>query len=440
MARRKPLPADLPVRIDRLDEDGLGVARVHSGDVERDVRLRNALPGETLQARILKRRRGQWLGNAQPPEALAHADRRAAACPVFPRCGGCALQHMPAHLQLQRKASALGDLLNAHGVQAQRWRAPITGPQYGYRRKARLGVRVVGDQVFLGFREAFASRVVDMTSCPALDARLSALIAPLRDVLAGLSVRRAVPQIEVAAGDEATALVLRHLEPLSEGDVARLAAFAGQYGVALYTQAGGYDTVTPLPGRQANLLSYALPEFGLNLQFSPVEFTQVNAVINRALVRHGTAPLRRCRLVADLFCGIGNFSLALARMGIEVVGLEASESAIARAQANARRNAVASRAGFEVRDLYGDGAVDLRLPADADGLLLDPPRSGAGPHLGRWLTPHMSVVSYVSCNPRTFAQDARLLQDAGFALTEVGVFDMFPQTAHVETLGVFHRR
>ncbi len=440
MARRKPLPADLPVQVERLDDEGLGIGRVQTGEVVREVRLRNALPGEAVQARILKRRRGTWFGNAQPAEAAMHVDRRATACAVFPRCGGCALQHMPAHLQLERKTAALADLLAEHGVRAARWRAPITGPQFGYRRKARLGVRVVGDQVFLGFREAFASRVVDMTSCPALDVRLSALIAPLRAVVAALSVRRAVPQIEVAAGDEAVALVLRHLEPLTQEDVVRLAALARQHGVAVYTQAGGYDTVTPLPGHPAHLLSYALPEFGLNVQFSPVEFTQVNAAINRSLVRHGTAPLRSCGLVADLFCGIGNFSLALARTGVEVCGLEASASAILRAEANARRNGMAGRARFEVSDLYGDGAVDLRLPQNTDGLLLDPPRSGAGPHLGRWLTPQIGVVSYVSCNPRTFAQDARLLQDAGFALTEVGVFDMFPQTAHVETLGVFHRR
>jgi 23S rRNA (uracil1939-C5)-methyltransferase len=440
MARRKPLPADLPVQIERLDTEGLGTGRIETGDVVREVRLRNALPGETVQARILKRRRGNWFGNAQAPEASANGDRRPAVCAVFPRCGGCALQHIPEHLQLERKAAALGERLSEQGVQVGRWRAPITGPQFGYRRKARLGVRVVGDQVFLGFREAFASRVVDMTRCPVLDARLSALIAPLRGVVAALSVRRAVPQIEVAAGDEDTAVVLRHLEPLTGEDVSQLGVFARRYRVAVYTQAGGYDTVLPLPGQAPRLLSYTLPEFGLNLQFSPVEFTQVNASINRALVRHGAAPLRGCARVADLFCGIGNFSLALARLGLDVFGLEASASAIARAQGNAERNGVASRVRFAVRDLYGDGAADLRLPAEAEGLLLDPPRSGAGPHLGRWLTSRLRVVSYVSCNPRTFAQDARLLQDAGFALTEVGVFDMFPQTAHVETLGVFHRR
>ena len=436
MARRKPLPQALPVAIESLDEELRGVAHTTVGEVTREVRLRNALPGETVVGRVLKRRRGLWLGNAQDPEVGAAA-RREAACEVFPRCGGCALQHLSGQDQLNHKENELRAALSGHAVQPRRWLPPGKGPQFGYRRKARVGVRVVGDQVFVGFREAFASRVVDMHACPALDPRLSALIGPLRAVVARLSVCRAVPQIELAAGDARVAVVLRHLEPLQAEDVEHLASFAASRNVDLYTQAGGYDTVQPLPGRPAALLSYSLPDFGLSLQFAAAEFTQVNPHINQMLVRQAVDALCGYQVVADLFCGIGNFSLALARRGASVHGFEASASSIARARDNAARNSVVGE--FEVYDLYGEAAGELPLPQGTEALLLDPPRSGAGPHLQRWLAPTVQAVAYVSCNPVTFAADAQVLQDAGFVLEYAGVFDMFPQTLHVETLGVFRR-
>ncbi len=438
MARRKPLPAALEVTVEDLDADLCGMGEVQQGETTRQVRLRNALPGEQVVARMLKRRRGIWYGNAAVPEASA-PQRREAACEVFPRCGGCALQHMSGEVQLSHKERQLAAFLEAEAVVPAAWRPAITGPQFGYRRKARLGVRMVGEQVFVGFRESFASRVVDMQSCPALDPRLSALIVPLRDMLVLLSVSRVVPQIEVAAGDLRVAVVIRHLQPLTADDEQILLAFAGRTGADVYTQSGGYETVQPLPGKEAHLLSYGLPEFGLDLEFSAVEFTQVNMHINRALVRHASSGLKGCRRVADLFCGLGNFSSVLARRGARVWGIEASEAAIARADANARRNGIQNRVTFAVGDLYGEEAAELPVPDDLDGLLLDPPRSGAGPHLASWLKPSIRKIAYVSCNPATFATDARVLQDAGFSLAEVGVFDMFPQTTHVETLGVFVR-
>ncbi len=438
MARRKPLPDALPVIVSHLDADHYGTAEVQQGEVVRNVHLRNALPGEQVTARILKRRRGRWYGNAVTVEQAAE-HRRDAVCAVFPRCGGCALQHVQAQTQLSEKEAVLASALQEEQVAAQRWRGAITGPQYGYRRKARLGVRAVSEQVFVGFREAFASRVVDMHGCPTLDARLSAMIEPLRDTIALLSVARSIPQIEVAAGDQDTAIAIRHLEPLTTADIGLLEQLAAMLRADVYTQSGGYETVQPLPGRPARLLSYGLPEFGLNIQFSAVEFTQVNAEINQRLVRHAIAGLEGCERVADLFCGIGNFALALARRGKRVWGLEASPLAIQRAAANANRNGVAGDSTFAVADLYTEASAVLPLPQDVDGMLLDPPRSGAGPHLAAWLQPSLRRVSYVSCNPLSFAADARVLQDAGFVLEEVGVFDMFPQTTHVETLGVFRR-
>jgi 23S rRNA (uracil1939-C5)-methyltransferase len=432
MARRGPREVEFDVA--GLGDDGLGFGVVDG----REVRARNALPGEHVEARVLKRRRGVWFGEADTPESAAAA-RVTAPCANFPRCGGCALQHLDYAEQLAHKGAILAALLRAENVAPVRWRQPVSGPRFHYRYKARLGVRVVGEQLLVGFREGFSNRVARMTDCLTLARPFSAMLPDLRDTIASLREPDRVPQVEVAGGDRDFAIIVRHLGDLDAGDRMALSGFGARQGIRVFLQSGGYDTVTPLVRDAPGYLSYAIPELGLCLEFLPTDFTQVNPVMNRLLVQRALLALapRPEERVTDLFCGIGNFTLALARLGVGVTGLESAEGAVARARRNAARNGLSGRAEFAVADLY-----DARCPElpDSDCLLLDPPRSGAGPNLERWAeSPGLRRIAYVSCNPRTFAADAARLATVGFTLQEVGIFDMFPHTAHVETLGLFVR-
>lgn len=427
------MPEDFELRIDDLIADGLGRGRIESGEV----RLKGALPGERVSAVIRKRSRGLLLGDAKAVhEASEH--RIAPACPVAHRCGGCVFQHVSPAAELEWKSLQLTNALHRAGVPVETVRAPVRSPLFGYRRKARLGVRRVNELVLTGFREAFSGRVVDMHACPVLDPRLSALIDPLREIIGASSIPAAIPQVEVAAGDDATALVLRHLEALTTDDEAAFATLLQRGASAVWLQSGGPDSLRHLAGSR-DLLSYANPDFGLLYRFGPLEFVQVNPHINRALVRAAVSALHGHEKVLDLFCGLGNFSLALARMGHVVRGFESGAMAVGRAADNAQLNGLAMQASFADLDLYGPDAADLVEREDAKALLLDPPRSGAGPNLARWLQTKIQRVVYVSCNPVTFASDAAVLRDAGFVLLEAGIHDMFPQTSHVETFGVFAR-
>jgi 23S rRNA (uracil1939-C5)-methyltransferase len=279
-----------------------------------------------------------------------------------------------------------------------------------------------------------------MTACLTLTEPLSDLLVPLKQLISQLSAPDRIPQVEVAAGDEDAAVILRHLDPLTEEDRQAIAGFSSMYRVRAYTQSGGYDTVAPASDRAAaRYLGYQNPDFGLHFLFAPMDFTQVNLVMNRKLVQAAILGLGAPEgaEVLDLFCGIGNFSLPIAAAGLRVQGLEASASAIERAQMNARLNGLSERCEFAVQDLYDADCLNL---GQADYLLLDPPRSGAGPNLPAWLESTGAIrVVYVSCSPRSFAQDARVLLSAGFRLEQVGIYDMFPNTAHVETLGIFQR-
>lgn len=426
---------DVEIGVVDLDEQGLGVGPFES----RLVRARNALPGETVSVRVLKRRGGVWWGEAETPRVRA-AERRAAPCPNYPRCGGCALQHLSGRAQLAHKRAVLERALAAQGVTPLRLRAPVTGPRLHYRYKARLGVRRVGGELLAGFREGFSNRVVRMTDCKTLAVPFAAMLPALRETLAGLSVSDRVPQVELAGGDRDFAVVIRHLSELDTHDRQRLEAFERTTAMRVFLQPGGYDTVTPLDPAGDAYLSYGNPEFGLCFRFRPTDFTQVNPFVNRLLVRDAllalAAPAEAC--VLDLFCGIGNFSLALARRGARVFGFESDEGAVARARWNAVLSGVAGRAEFAAADLYDAACPEL---PEADCLLLDPPRSGAGSNLERWAgRARLTRIAYVSCNPQTFAGDAARLGALGFDLQEAGVYDMFPHTSHIETLGLFVRR
>ncbi|MGD8415671.1 MAG: 23S rRNA (uracil(1939)-C(5))-methyltransferase RlmD [Pseudomonadales bacterium] len=417
--------------VEALDRDGHGMAQTHS----RTLRIRNALPGEAIVARMLGRRGGEWRGEAVTIAGTS-PERVSPACPYFPRCGGCAMQHVSYEAQLKLKKETLLDALAAHRVSVERVMPVTTGPRFHYRSRARLGVRRVGSRVLVGFREGFSSRVARMSACAILSEPLARLPGALGDLIGGLSRPERVPQVEVAAGDDAAAMILRHLEPLTAADTERLASFARMHRLRCYTQSGGYDTVRDVAGAPP-YLGYANVDYGLHFLFRPTDFTQVNLAMNRKLVRAALAGLAAPpgSRVLDLFCGIGNFSLPLAASGLRVRGFEASAEAVDRARLNAARNGLGDRCEFAVEDLYDADCLNL---GQAEYVLLDPPRSGAGGNLAVWLRRSGARrVAYVSCSPASFAADAAVLNQAGFVLEQVGVFDMFPHTAHVETLGIF---
>jgi len=438
MAMREP--RRIEVAVSALADEGLGMAAaVESGAGARTVLIRNALPGERVTAVVRKRRRGVWYAEAldgSPPAA----DRVTPPCPAYPRCGGCVLQHLDYAAQLAHKQALVERLVAAQGVVPVRVRPPVSGPRFHYRYKARLGARVVDGELLLGFREGFSNRIARMADCLTLARPLAQALPELAEVLGRSSVASQIPQVELAAGDSGAAFVIRHLAPLASADVQALAGFAATPGRTVLLQSAGYGSVRPLDGPlRPAYLSYANPDFGLLFEFLPTDFTQVNPAVNRELVRAAVLALdvRPGDRALDLFCGIGNFSLALARAGAQVYGLESGAGAVERAWHNAALNGLGARAEFAVQDLYdspGPALPDARL------LLLDPPRSGAGPNLQQWIAGvGLERIAYVSCNPETFATDAAVLQQSGFRLAELGVFDMFPHTAHIETLGLFVR-
>ena len=429
---------DVDVTITDINPEGLGQSQVN----ERPLLVRNALPGEQVSARILKKRKGVRFADGYL-QGSPNPERIVSACTAFPRCGGCNLHHLSYPAQLSLKQSQLERALVEHQVQPRQWRAPVSAQKSGYRTKARLGVRQLGDQVLVGFRESFSNRVARLHECLTLTPRLSSLLLPLRQMIAQLSQPNQIPQIELAQGDDGVSVIVRHLYELTAADMDQLAVFQRATRTDVVLQSAGYDTLRGLAHGQEKPAprTYQLPRHGLTMHFQPHQFTQVNMAVNQLLIDAVCAYLTpRPKRLVDLFCGIGNFSLPLARKGVQVLGVEAVESAVEQARLNAQFNGVPC--AFDVADLYSaDISAELiEAVAGADALLLDPPRSGAGPQLARWLEVfHGGHIVYVSCNPKSFAEDAAALQNAGFVLQEVGVFDMFPYTAHIETLGYFVR-
>ncbi|MCR9277473.1 MAG: 23S rRNA (uracil(1939)-C(5))-methyltransferase RlmD [Pseudomonadaceae bacterium] len=456
MARYK-FPQHFSVLAGELGRDGLATAEFEG----RPVQIKNGLPGEQVEVRTVGVKRRKALVEAQAWQP-ANPERVEPACKHFPRCGGCTLAHVDPVAQLASKRGWMLAELAAAGVEPARVRDDVAGPLMGYRTKARLGVRKIGEQVLVGFRESFSSRVARLDACMVLSEPFSGLLPALSELIGSLTISADVPQLELAAGDPVhgnAAIIVRHLAPLAISDIERLQAFEQRYAIRLWLQAKGPDTVVPLTDardltstssfRSDGQLLLGNPDFGLNLLFHPSAFTQVNLAINRSLVREAliSLKLRAGVQVSDLFCGIGNFTLPIARSGARVFGVEASAPAIAQARKNAAANSVDCE--FAVADLYSDavhrgsehaGEEQLRRIRASERLLLDPPRSGAGPNLAGWLGPNLSTLVYVSCNPVSLAEDAAVLNSNGFDLASVGVFDMFPHTTHVETLAVFNAR
>jgi 23S rRNA (uracil1939-C5)-methyltransferase len=427
-------------------EQGTVAALTHDGEgIVKDGKaafVGGALPGELIRFRRVRRHRGH--DEAQLLEVItASPDRVTARCAHFGICGGCSLQHLSADRQIEIKEQELRDALERVAkVSPQAWLPPLRGPQWGYRRRARLGARFVTKKgrVVVGFRERLAPYIAALERCEVMAEPIGALIGPLSILLTGLASREFIPQIEVAIAENVTALILRVLRPLSEGDIAALREFGRQHGLRLYLQSGGPATVAPLEaGPEPEALRYSLPEFGVTYDFAPTDFVQINADINAAMVSQVIALLQldgQSR-VLDLFCGLGNFTLPLARRAAAVLGIEGDAALVERARHNALMNGL-TNAQFLAADLTQPLPVTAPyLSGGFSHVVLDPPRAGALEVMPTIAHLAPRKVAYISCHPGSLARDiAVLVHEFGFVLRAAGVLDMFPHTAHVESLAI----
>ena len=454
-----PLPEGW-LRVESLDIDAQGIAHRADGKV---VFIEGALPFELVSTSV-HRKKNNWEAGVVTAIHAESSQRVKPGCPHFGlhtgACGGCKMQHLHMGAQVAVKQRVLEDALWHLGkVKAETMLRPIEGPAWGYRYRARLSVRNVHKKgvVLVGFHERKSRYVADSAVCPVLVPHVGAMLPALRALIGAMDACDTCPQIELACGDSVTALVLRHLEPLTDGDLARLRSFALEQGVQWWLQSKGPETVKLLDvgGPQ---LSYALPDFGITMPFKPTDFTQVNPHINRVLVGRALRLLdvQKHERVIDWFCGLGNFTLPLATKAREVLGIEGSEALVARSRENLElnsRHAVMDRSlcatQFVARNLFDMTPELLMQDGVADKWLIDPPREGAfalakamadlhqNPELRASWTPPKRIV-YVSCNPATLARDAGLLvHEAGYRCTAAGMINMFPHTAHVESMAVF---
>ncbi|GAA6143590.1 23S rRNA (uracil(1939)-C(5))-methyltransferase RlmD [Hydrogenophaga sp. 5NK40-0174] len=445
--------------IESLDIDAKGIAHRPDGKV---VFVEGGLPGEWVSTEVTRRKK-QWEGASTTAVHNQSSQRVEPGCPNFGlhagACGGCKMQHLHEAAQVAVKQRALEtNLWHLGKVMPETIQRPIQGPTWGYRYRGRLSVRFVHKkgEVLVGFHERKSRYVADMRVCRVLPPHVSAMLEPLRELVFGMDARETCPQLELACGDKVTALVLRHLEPLSADDLTRLRHFGQQHGVQWWLQPKGPDTVHLLD-EGGDQLAYALPEFGIHMPFKPTDFTQVNPYINRVMVGRALRLLdaRQNERVIDWFCGLGNFTLPIATQAGEVLGIEGSEALVARSRENyalnnAGRAQPLAQTGFVARNLFEMTPQMLVADGVADKWLVDPPREGAfalskaladlhqDPSLRTdgWQPPRRIV--YVSCNPATLARDAGLLvHQAGYVCRSAGVINMFPHTAHVESMAVF---
>ena len=442
--------------IESLDMEARGVGHLanEDGSPGKVIFVDGALPGERVRFKSY-RRKAKWEA-ADMTELLRESPLRAKPrCLYFGICGGCAMQHLNVPAQVAIKQRVLEDALHHLGkVDAEMILRPIHGPDWGYRYRARLSVRHVAKKggVLIGFHERRSSFIADMKSCEILPPAVSRMLVPLRSLIAALSIRDRLPQIELAVGEregkQVIAMVLRVIEPPSEEDKAQLIAFANQWSVHFWLQSKGPDTALPFYPVDSSL-AYTLPEFGIGMPFRPTDFTQVNHQINRVLVERALRLLdvQPTDRVADLFCGLGNFTLPLATRAAEVVGIEGSPALTERSLQNARANRLDQKTVFYNRNLFEFSVQDLLSLGRFDRMLIDPPREGAMDVCKAIAElasedPEASPkrIVYVSCNPATLARDAGVLVHiGGYLLSKAGVVNMFPHTAHVESIAVFDR-
>ena len=434
--RRSKLPLDpVETQVESLSHDGRGVARIDGKTVFID----GALGGERVKFRYSKKHSKYDEGRVV--EILTSApDRVEAKCQHYGVCGGCSLMHMAPEAQLVLKQKTLMEQMNHFGhIEPEQWIEPMTGPLWGYRRKARLGVKHVPkkERVLVGFREKGTPYLALLDKCEVLDPRIGTRLGELGIMIATLAAYNRIAQIEVAMDDKHTALVFRNLDPLSESDQKLLIAYGQKNDLWIYLQSGGPDTITAIWPTSPQL-SYT-PEPDVNLIFEPSDFTQVNDTINQNMIQRAMALLEVCAedRVLDLFCGLGNFSLPLAKRVNALVGVEADAALVKHAQNNAKLNQL-DNATFEQADLTKTALKDYSWAKGGfNKILLDPPRSGAFEVLPQLVDLGAERIVYVSCNPATLARDAgELVHKHGYTLVSAGIMDMFPHTSHVESIAL----
>lgn len=426
--------------IESLDHEGRGVARVEG----KAIFIEGALPGERVAYTSFRRK--PTFENARADAILKPSSQRVTPrCPHFGVCGGCSMQHLDPLAQAAAKQRVLEDAFwHIARLRSESMLPPIVGPAWGYRRRARLTVRLVAKKggVLVGFHERRSSYVAVMDSCAILPPAISALLPKLKELVGALSIADRLPQIELAAGDTPPALVFRILEPLTAADEDKLRAFADRHGVHVWLQTGGPDSAAIFHPADGGWPAYHLPDFDVTLRFRPTDFTQVNHDMNRVLVRRalGLLAVRPGETVADMFCGLGNFTLPLARLGAQVVGVEGSAPLIARARENAVANGLDGRIAYHVANLFEVTPGQLAGWGRFGRMLIDPPREGAVELVKALGEDAPSRIVYVSCNPATLARDAAVLvHEKGYRLVAAGIANMFPHTSHVESIALFER-
>lgn len=442
MARKKNLKFSNPelstALIETLSHDGRGIAHRDG----KTIFIAKGLPGETVQFHYLRQRgsfdEGQVVSLINPAP-----QRRVPPCPHFGICGGCSLQHMDLAAQLQHKQDTFKELLwRQTKIEPRQWLRPILSPGSGYRRKARLGVKFVAkkNRVIIGFREHQGRLIADSQQCEVLVPSIGQHIAAFAVMIEKLSIRDKIPQLEISVGDNASAVIIRHLAEFNATDLATLSTFAREYNLRIYLQPGGIDSVRQLYPLSGEALHYLLPRYDLKLEFQPLQFIQINATVNQAMVDQALL-LLDCQphdRILDLFCGIGNFSLPMARRGAQVVGIEGDQAAVQQAIHNAQLNAL-SQCEFYCADLFQTSFPAAWAQQSFNKMLLDPPRSGAESiieSIEQW-SPERIV--YVSCDIATLSRDALHLSQKNYVLTQAGIMDMFPHTKHVEAIALFER-
>lgn len=425
--------------IESLDREGRGVARVEGKTVFID----GALPRERVRFLTLRSKRSYEFARAEAVERES-PERVVPPCPYFGACGGCSLQHVGLRAQVAAKQRVLEDSLWHIGrVRAESMLPAIHGLAWGYRHRARLSARFVAGKggALVGFRERHSTHVADMWSCKVLPEAVSALLPGMRRLVSALSIRERMPQVELALGDSATALVFRTLLAPDAADLALLKGFAEAHGVQVWLQPKGPDSAVPFFPEKPPALFYDLPEFDLRIHFLPTDFTQVNPAVNKLLVRRAMmlldpGPGER---IADFFCGLGNFALPIARLGAAVTGFEGNAPLLTRASANARANGLEPQCRFEAADL-SDARACAALES-FDKALLDPPREGAIELVKSFAGGGPRRLVYVSCDPATLGRDAGVLVNLiGYRLLAAGAVNMFPHTSHVESVALFEKQ
>lgn len=426
--------------IESLDHEARGITRLDG----KTIFVEGALPGEKVEYVCFRKKPTYEIARVERV-LRASPERVIPKCPYFGVCGGCSMQHLDPVAQVAAKQRLLeSNLWHLGRVTAEQLYSPIHGASWGYRFRARLSVRFVQKKggILVGFHERKSAYVADMQHCPNLASHVSALLMPLRELIAGLSICTSVPQIEVAVGESTTALVLRILEPINAADEVLLRTFADQHHVTFYLQPKGPATAYRFYPTEGAKLSYRLPDYDIEHFFSPTEFTQVNHAINCVLVRRAMTLLdpQPGERVADMFCGLGNFTLPIARSGARVVGIEGSAELVRRAVENATANGLEASVEYGVSNLFEATPETLAALGHFDKMLIDPPREGAVELVNALGDDAPRRIVYVSCNPATLARDAAILvAQKGYRMRGAGVVNMFPNTSHVESIALFER-